>query len=191
MYNIQLQKVVQTLSLMLLLCLRDIGPRCTNKLFNTVSVSGSNHFTTICHTARTREALTEHRKSGDLSSSSVKLSGYTANVLISQVTRGPSSSVVSSRSKRDEDIELASTRDFRSSIGRGIEVEGTRLTLGLRQEFESKEGSNVGRATVLEDLAVTLVIVYSAGLDVIQRGRYRSDNRNFLQAFGQVLRFDR
>jgi hypothetical protein len=88
-------------------------------------------------------------------------------VLISQVTRGPSSDVVSSRSERDEDIELASTRDFRSSIGRGVEVEGTRLALGLRWKFESKESSNVGGATVLEDVTVSLIIVYGAGLDVI------------------------
>ena len=163
---------------------RDIGPRCANNPFNTFSVSCSNHFTTICHTARTREALTEHRKSGDPSGSPVRLSGHAANVLISQVARGPSGGVVSSRSKRDEDIELASTRDFRRSTGRGVEVEGTGLALGLRWEFESKEGGNVGSATVLEDLAVALVMVHSTGPDVIQRGGCRSDDRNFLWAFG-------
>ena len=91
---------------------------------------------------------------------------------------------MSSRSKRDEDIELASTRDFRRSTGRGVEVEGTGLALRLRWEFESKEGGNVGSATVLEDLAVALVMVHSTGPDVIQRGGCRSDDRNFLWAFG-------
>ena len=91
---------------------------------------------------------------------------------------------MSSRSKRDKDIELASTRDFRRSTGRGVEVEGIGLALRLRWEFESKEGGNVGGATVLKDLAVALAMVHGAGLDVIQRGGCRSDDRNFLWAFG-------
>lgn len=74
---------------------------------------------------------------------------------------------MSSRSKRDKDVELASTRDFRSSVRRGFEVEATRLALILRWEVESKEGGNVGSATVLEDLAIALVMVHSTGPDVI------------------------
>lgn len=74
---------------------------------------------------------------------------------------------MSSRSKRDKDVELASTRDFRSSVGRGVEVEATRLALRLRWEVKSEEGGNVGSATVLKDLAITLVVVHGTGPDVI------------------------
>lgn len=74
---------------------------------------------------------------------------------------------MSSRSKRDKDVELASTRDFRSSVGRGVEVEAIRLALRLRWEVKSEEGSNVSSATVLKDLAVALVVVHGTGPDVI------------------------
>jgi len=95
---------------------------------------------------------------------------------------------MSSRSKRDKDVELASTRDFRSSVRRGVEVEATRLALRLRWEVESKEGGNVSGATVLKDLAVALVIVHSAGPDVIHRGRCRSDDTSFLRASRWIYR---
>ena len=77
---------------------------------------------------------------------------------------------MSSRGKRDEDIELASTRDFRRSTGRGVEVEGTGLALGLRRKVESKEGSNVGLIAIFKDLTFSLVAAYSAGLNVVLGG---------------------
>lgn len=52
--------------------------------------------------------------------------------------------IMSSSSKRDENDEPASTRGFRSSIGRGVEVESTRLAVGLRWKFGRKEGVKVG-----------------------------------------------
>lgn len=134
---------------------------------DTFNISRSNQFTTICHTGRTRETLAVHRKSGKPSSSPVRLSSHATDVSISQIAREPSGGVVSNRSKRDENVELASTRDFRSSAGRGVEMEATRLALRLRWEVESKEGGNIGGTTVLEDFAVALVMVHGTSSDVI------------------------
>ena len=80
-------------------------------------------------------------------------SGHATDVLVSEVTGRPGISATSSRGERNKDVELAGTRDFRSWIGKEVEVKAASLPFSLGREVEGEEGSHVRLATVLEDFA--------------------------------------
>lgn len=61
----------------------------------------------------------------------VRAGGHAADVLVSKISRRPSIGATCGRSKRDEDVKLASAGNGRG----GIEVEATRLAFGLGWEI--------------------------------------------------------
>lgn len=94
---------------------------------NQIVVTNTDKLATIRLSSRAGEALTKSREACNPCRFSASLGSHASNVLIPEVARRPGGSAVVSRSKRGENIELASAGNLGSAVTREVEVEAASL----------------------------------------------------------------
>jgi hypothetical protein len=169
-YMYRVKELAETQSSSTLLRPGNIRPRGASEPFDLIGIAHTNQFAAVRLTSRTREGLAKDGKPIDPGSGSMWPSGHATDVLVSEIARRPCISATSSRGKRNKDVELAGTRDFRSRIGREVEVKAASLPFSLEWEVKGEEGGHVRLAAVLEDFAFGLVAAHSTSPNVVLGG---------------------
>lgn len=154
----------------------DVRSRVSSQPLDIIHITSADQLPTQGLSGWARESLAKRWEAIDPLGLAGKVGLHPANVLVSQVSRGPGCGIVGSRGKGREDVEGAAARQLGGGLVGEVEVELAGLARGGGGEIKGQQRGDVGGMAVLEDLAVGKVVVHGAGPHFVLRSVCRLDD---------------